>query len=155
MDLNVTTTKSSWVFWILFALTGALLLLQSPWVEILLGVIVIFIGIHRLAWELERNRTGKEKESVQEALSEIMECLREEWEHVKEVESRYENRFFQMDKRRADLEERVATLQKETDNKIENNYRELVRRILELDNKMNDVARAFLTKPPRSGRKKA
>lgn len=145
------------IFWILFALMGALIALRVPFLEIVLGVIVIFLGLSKLGNDLQERKNQEGRESLQQTLQDIQKWLEREYRRLQRMEMRYENRFFQSDKKRIAMERKTEKNYRElvrtTDRKIEKNYRELVKKMLQLENKMNEVSRAFLTSKPRSGGK--
>jgi hypothetical protein len=142
------------IFWILFLLTGALLFFRFPWTEVLLGALAVMLGISQLEREIEEKRARENEKPVRETLEEIREWIQREYEFVKSMEARYDNRFFQSNRKRAELGRKMERAWKEADRKTEKNYRELVKKILEVENRMSKMSRAFLEKPPRSGRGK-
>lgn len=146
------------IFWAIFAIMGVLIALRVSLVDIFLGVAVVLLGIFKVGNELQERAREKERESLQQTLKEIREWIEHEYRHLQRMEARYENRFFQLSKKRIASDRRVEKnyrdIVRATDKKIDKNYRELVRKVLQLENKMNDISRAFLKSQSRSGRKK-
>ena len=142
--------SKSTVFWTLFALIGLLLALRLPAVEILLGVMAIFLGVYKLGDELDQRKSQKDREALQETLQDIRLWIEKEYEHLKRMETRYETRFFRMDSKLIAANRKAADASKLQ----EKAYRDLVRKILDLENRMNRDSRAFLAPQPRSGRGK-
>ena len=144
---------SGGIFWAVFALMGVVIALRAAWLEVALGIAVVFLGIAKLGNDLERKRLRGEQEALQETLQGIREWAQKEYEHIKGLESRYENRFFHAARKHMETERRAEKHYREMERRMEANYRELVKKVLEVDNKLAQLSRAFLTTPPRSGRR--
>ena len=145
---NTAISAIHWAFWILFAVAGALLALQLTWTEVVLGLVLVILGLYKIANELEQKRHAKDRELIQQVLGEIMALLRQERASLKAMESKYEKRFFRHDTKLRDSGKKAN----ESEKAAEKSYREIVKKIVELENRLFEVSRAFLTASPRSGR---
>jgi len=119
------------IFWVVFAITGGIIFFRLPFLEIVLGIAVILFGIGKIVSEAEQIRLAEERKEMQSTLKEIRDFLQEEFRYVQGMRARYDARFFSLDRKRA-----------ETDMRIERNYRELVRKILNVENRMSDISKA-------------
>lgn len=142
MELPYIANKSL-LFWIIFAGAGILVFVRFPFGEIVIGIMVIAVGIYTLGRELEEQRQVEERAQLKDTLIQIQDWLQSEHAYVKNLESKYENRFFQTNKKRISIEK-----------KLEKQQRDVIKKILDLDNRLMEVARAFTTAKPRSGRKR-
>ena len=131
------------MFWLVFALIGVFLFFRLPLIEVIVGILVVFLGIYKIAEELDRRKAEHERTSIQKTLEDIRDWMEREHKFVKLIEGRYDNRFFQSNKKRIDVEK-----------KLDKNYRDLTRKLLQIDNKLMDISRAFLSWAPRIGSKK-
>ena len=88
---------------------------------------------------MEKRQEERERQALQQTLHQIREWLQTHYEHVKAMETRYEGRFFHSQRKRIEL-----------DRKIDQHYRQLVKKILEMENRMGEMKRVFLSRAPRS-----
>lgn len=153
---NQYLANESWVFWVVFILMGFFVALQS--LEVALGLLVVAVGVHKVGSELRLRRMRRERSSLEETLNNVRELLERDYEYVRELQKQNDSRFFHLNKNRGGvdkvIEKRQKILSREIDKKLDETQRILIKKIIDLDNKLNDVSRAFLTKPPRSGRGK-
>ncbi|MBI4020976.1 MAG: hypothetical protein HY369_01925 [Candidatus Aenigmarchaeota archaeon] len=140
MDLQkrVLATNSP-LFWIIFILAGVFFFLRS--VEIVAGLLVVLLGVHRLGTEVRLREQRKERTQLQATLEDIRQWMERDYAFLQELRDRYDNRFFNLSKQKL-----------ETQRQIDKSYRDLVRKIMDVENKLNQISRAFLTPRPRSGR---
>lgn len=120
------------IFWILFAVLGILLLIGiSP--QLIVGVMIISLGIYKLDFDIQQKKRKEERESLQVTLGELKEWMQKEYEYIRAVEAKYDQRFFHS-----------GTEKAKTGKRMEKEYRELVRKLLQLENKMNDISRILI-----------
>lgn len=135
------------VFWVLFIVIGAFIIVGALgiiFVDILIGLAVIVIGIHKLEEEFKSKRIFREQEKTNNDIHSISRWMESSDVLTQSMKTRNENRFFHIDNKRAALER-----------ELEEKYRDLARKTLELDNKFNEISRAFVKKEViRSGRGK-
>jgi len=158
MSLRERLLKSSFgfsgiVFWVCFVLMGAGIALMAP-LEIVIGLLVIMLGISRISIELGNKRASRERKEIQQALENMSKWLQRDYELIQGIQQKYDRRFFRLAKKEAETRKRIEKGQSGVKKEMDQNYRDVARKILQLDNKLMEISRAFLTKPPRSGRKK-
>ena len=153
MDILTPPVRDT-IFWGFFALMGLFLILQLPFIEVFLGIIIIILGITKLGKDLENRHETERDTTLTNTLDEIRQWLEREHRQLKRVETKYENRFFQSNRKQIEAIRTMNTKYRDLDKRLERQGRELVRKLLKIDNKLADVSRAFLTSRPRSGRGK-
>jgi len=131
------------IFWVFFILMGFFVFLWS--VEIAIGLLVVMVGVHKIGGEIKIRRLTRERDNLQETLEEVREWVQKDYDYTKKLSEKYETRFFNVTKNRGEVDKKV-------ERKIEKNYREIVKQMVKLENKMNDITRVFLKRQPRSGR---
>lgn len=120
-------------FWLLFLvigiviISGAVLGLLSM-VEVLVAFIVIAIGAEKLGEEISDKRLQEEQEKINRDLIFISKWLENNNMFTRQMKDKHETRLFNLDKKRA-----------ETDEKHEFSYRELAKKIFEIENRMNKL----------------
>lgn len=125
-------------FWILFIMMGVILIIGAALgvltlVEVLIAFIVIAIGAEKLGEEISDKRLQEEQGKINRDLLFISRWLEDNNVFTRQLKDRHESRLFNLDNKRAEIEKRQ-----------ELGYRELARKILELENRMNEVSRALL-----------
>lgn len=130
------------VFWLLFTIAGALVIssaaLATPLLDLALGLVLVALGLHKLYEETHTQRREEDKRLLARHLGNINTWLSSSHAHSRRANTRNEYRISNLDKKRADL-----------DKKIEKNYRELVRKIIELENELNKLKKTRKAYKPR------
>jgi hypothetical protein len=124
-------------FWLLFIVMGALvvsgLIVRVLYLDIVLGIFVIAIGVLKLGEEMSSkeivNRHGDINDNIR-YLSHQMDAGNLFARRVKE---RHEHRFLKLDNRRTDIE-----------NIIDEKYDSVAKKVIQLENKLNDVTKALV-----------
>jgi hypothetical protein len=139
------------LFWAVFIIVAALViagaLLNIMMLEIVLALLIIAAGLHKLEVEYMRRSVEEEQKRLDSFIGEIRHSAHNASLSVHDTQKASEYRIHKLDTKRADLE-----------TKIEQNYRELVKKIFDLENNMNVIAKAIRDAPqlldvmPRSGR---
>jgi hypothetical protein len=137
------------VFWLLFIIIGAIITtgtLGNLFIfDIILGVAVIIIGVQKLAEEIRSKRLASEQEKISSNAASIFQWLNSSHAYTKKIKTRTDNRFYHMDNKRIKAEKRA--------DEIENDIDILAKKMIELENKLNEIIRVFLRKEKvRSGR---
>lgn len=118
------------IFWVLFLILGvgliASMIINVFYVDVLLGLILITMGLYKLGEEYYSRHFHKEHQRISEDMDNVMEWLTHNYEFTKRMKDTHENRLHHLDRKRADME-----------NKIEGNYRDVVRKVIEIENKLN------------------
>ncbi len=145
--LDFLDRQKTRIFWILFIIMGIFLiggiLVNVIIIDILLGLIIIVIGVQKLDGEWHKKRMENEQGKIKETLGYMAEWVNASHGYMKKIRNSSENRIFRLDNERVDL-----------DKKMEKSYRELVRKICELENKMNEITMSYTRgKTIRSGRR--
>ena len=137
------------IFWALFLLTGAFILLLGIrsilYLDLILAVILVMLGLHKLGEELNERFMEKAQKKMSDSMDYLTKWLQSNESLAKTLEEKNESRFFNSDRRRIEI-----------DDKLETKYRGLVRKILELETKLNQAAMSFARgEEIRSGREKS
>lgn len=124
------------LFWTLFVIIGALLitgiLAGVALLEIPTGLMLIILGVNRLAEELDIRKSRRNHDNLHANIQNIRHLVHTTHATVKNLKTRHEARFQNINQRRI-----------LTDRKVEQNYRDLVRKILEIENDLTDMKRAL------------
>ena len=136
------------IFWLFFIILGIFVIggifLNLFLIDILLGLVMIIIGIHRLETEHHKRIMEKEQGKINETINYMAQWLDANHDYVKNMRSKHDNRIFGLDRKRAELDKR-----------IEMNHRDLVRKIIEIENKLNEITMTYTRgEKIRSGRDK-
>jgi len=137
------------LFWILFIILGASVIVGSMVsvmiLDILLGITIIALGIHKLSQEISYQKAMQAQDNVQKKITHLLEWLEQNHIYTKNINKRTDIRFEKIHKRHEEIDEN-----------LEKKYRELAKKVFELENKLNEISRAFVIKERvRSGREKS
>ncbi len=143
------------VFWILFIVIGAIIVIGTLGnifiFDILLGVAVIVIGTQKLAEDIKSSKLNDEQEKINENINNISHWMNSSNNYTKNLKNRHEYRFYYMDKKRIDTEKRIETLEED----METMYNTLAKKLFEIENRLNEIFRVFVSRERvRSGRGK-
>lgn len=126
------------IFWAFFIFIGFVIvfgtLLRVAYIEILLGLIVIILGVQKLGEETHSNDVKDNQDKINRSMDYIIHWANSTYDYIKNMRNRHEYRLYHLDRKYADMEQ-----------KIENNYRGLVRKLVEIENRMNELAYAGIT----------
>jgi hypothetical protein len=124
------------IFWILFAVIA----LSLVWVTfldviqfelfIILGLITVIVGAGKLSGELTDTRFLVDQDDINKKLDSIYRQLEKTFDLASKHKKSTEYRVHKLDSRRID-----------TDIKLEKKYRELVSKIIEIENKVNRLSK--------------
>ncbi len=124
-------------FWVLFIIAGALVITGSfiriMFLDILLGIIVIAIGIQKLGEDLYGEELDREKGEIKEGVKYLTNWIDSNQNLTKNIKTRHEHRFHHIDRKRIEM-----------DGIMKKGYRELAKKILETENKLNEISRALV-----------
>jgi len=93
---------------------------------------LIIFGIQRLDEEYNKRKTEREFRGIKEIAEQASRHAEESRRLMEQTKYLQENKLFKLDRRKAD-----------TDKKIEDNYRDLTRKILEIENRLNEVTISY------------
>jgi len=134
------------VFWALFLAAVAVLLGglfgNLPLFDVLLALILIVIALHKVEEDVLHSKIDYEKTYTDANIRRMNHLLGNHHIFTRNLKDVHEYRLHNLDTRRAEL-----------DFRLEQNYRELVRKIIEVENKLNDLSKKVRSSSPR--RKKA
>jgi hypothetical protein len=135
------------IFWFFFIIAGVLIAFTGfgfIFAEIVMGLLIIVIGVLKLIEETNQKRDDKEKERVRENLDYITSWLNENHTHTEKLKTKYDMRFFNSNKKKQEMGK-----------KMEKNHRDVVRKVLDMENKFNQLIQTYTRgEKIRSGRKK-
>lgn len=124
------------LFWTLFIVIGAILIIGSiigifTLVEVLIAFIVIAIGAEKLGEEISDKRLQEEQGRINRDLMFVSRWLENNNVFTRQMKDRHEMRFFNMDQKRA-----------ETEKSQESSYRDMARKLIDLENRVNQLSKA-------------
>lgn len=121
------------LFWLFFVIAGALFVssvflgvLGELYIEIVLGFLLVVVGIHRTGEEFLNRRMRESQDASVRTINELLQWAEKSYDYTRAFKERHEKRLFHLDERRADLE-----------NKLDDQFRLAVRKIIDLENRMN------------------
>jgi len=126
------------VFWIFFALMGlALVVAESARMIsvdffVIMGIFLIVIGSGKLAEEISRRRLMSYHDDTYRKMHQISQNLERTFSIASMHKDKTEFRIQKLDQKRGEMEK-----------KIDKNYRDLARKIIELENRMNKLAKVL------------
>ncbi len=136
------------VFWIFFiAAAGLFVALTATGfkdvfaLDMILGLVIIFAGVHRLGQEHLNRRLRRAQKESERTVSELLQWAHKSYDYTRGFKESHETRLFSLDSKRAKHEK-----------KTEEQYRDTVRKIVELENKLSKLGRMLSEPAPRSGR---
>jgi chromosome segregation ATPase len=127
------------LFWILFTIAGGVFIFTVIWgfvsllyLDLILGVALVVIGIHRLGEEFSFRNIRKSQDEYVRALNELLQWAEKSYDYTRAFKDRHEKRIFNLDQKRAKLED-----------KLEDEFRSAVKKIIEMENKLNKAVRSL------------
>lgn len=123
------------MFWAFFVLIGLVMIFGSilnvTYLDILLGLFVVILGIQKLGEENRAVSIEAKQEKIERNLDQVNHWTNSTYDYINNMKSRHEYRLYHLGEKRSELEE-----------KAENNYREIAKKLFDLENKINELARA-------------
>ena len=123
------------IFWALFIALGLFIIFGALGIfilDIVLGFIMVIIGIEKLRDELYSYKNEKEKQTVFESINYINNWMSSNTELTNLLKDKYDTRFLKIDTKHTELNKEVET-----------RYREIVRKLVDMENKLREVDRAM------------
>ena len=123
------------LFWGVFTV-ALLFLLASLFsrglIEIALGLVLVAVGLHRLDLELKHRNQEDSRKKFENYLQNVGNWLNSNHSTNNDWASKYDLRLHNLDKKRASFEK-----------KVEKEYRDLVRKFIETESKLNRLAKTL------------
>lgn len=123
-------------FWLLFVIAGGFVIAGSfirlIFLDILLGLILIAIGVLKLNEDITRKGLRRRHNNINESIDYLTNQIGTSTNMTRMLRERHDHRFLHLDKKRAEIED-----------KIEDNYRDLAKKIIHVENKLNEIGRAL------------
>lgn len=127
-------TNRNKIFWFLFMILGVILITgmitSVYYIDVLLGMFLVIIGFYKFGEEFITSSMRKDHQRFYEDIENVMEWLTHSYEFTKRLKDTHENRIHHLDSKRAEM-----------NSKIDKNYRELVRKIIEVENRLNKTSK--------------
>ena len=126
------------VFWIMFILMGVSIVLGAieSYISLeytaILGFFMVIIGAGKLGNEIRNQRMANYQDDIYRKLHQVSQHLETTFNIADSYKAKTEFRLNKMDTRRKELEYG-----------LENNYRYVARKVIELENKLNKKAKFF------------
>jgi uncharacterized protein YsxB (DUF464 family) len=122
------------LFWILFIALGIAIVLGAVsglyFLEVIFVLIIILLGSEKLREEVQREFVKRDLQKLSERAERAEHLMGAYTETMDTIHSKYNNRLFKLGNKHAML-----------DHQLEAKYRELVRKILDIENKLADYNR--------------
>lgn len=130
------------VFWSMFIITSICLVITAISVsifpfDILLGLIVIVLGFGKLSEEYFGKKLMRYQDDIYQKIHQLTHQLEQNFNMTSKGFLKHDQRFF-----------KISSIKKEINNDIEKNYRELVRKIIEVENNMNKLGKIMADQRP-------
>ena len=123
-------------FWLLFVIAGGFIITGSfirlIFLDILLGLILIAIGVLKLSEDLARRNLGRRHSNISESIDYLADQLGTSTNLTRALRERHDHRFLHLDRKRAEIERGM-----------DRNYRELAKKIIEVENRLNEIGGAL------------
>ncbi len=127
------------LFWLLFTLAGTMFiatvslgLVSLFYLDVILGVALVVVGIHMLGEEFSHRRIRKSQDDSVRAINELLQWAEKSYDYTRAFKDRHEMRIYRLDHKRAEHE-----------NKVEEQFRSAVKKVIELENKLNKAVRSL------------
>lgn len=124
------------IFWLLFIIAGGFVIAGSfirlIFLDILLGLILIAIGILKLGEEIANRNLSRRHKNINESIDYLTNQLGASTNLTRALKERHDHRFLHLDRKRTEIE-----------NRVEKNYRELARKIMDVESRLNEIGRAL------------
>jgi len=124
-------------FWLLFVIMGALIatssFLRVLFLDIILGFLVVAVGIMKLSEEFASRSVDNRHKNIHESINFLSHRLDNGDAFNTRIKERHENRFMHLDRKRVGIERTM-----------EDNYDSLAKKIIQQENKLNDVTKALV-----------
>jgi hypothetical protein len=121
-------------FWVSFAILAALtiygLVARLFFIDVLIGLLVILVGLHGLLYEYNQRLLISDRRKIRDNFEYITQWLDSSHSFLKSINTKHESRLHSLDVKRA-----------QADEKLENTFRDAVKKIIELENKLNKTIR--------------
>jgi superfamily II RNA helicase len=121
------------IFWGFFIFIGLVIvigtLLKVAYLEILFGLIVIILGIQKLGEEIRSREVDENQKKMSRNMDYLTHWTNATYDYIKNMKQKHEYRLYHLDKKRAEME-----------SKLDESYRDFARKLLELENRMNELA---------------
>jgi hypothetical protein len=125
------------LFWLFFAIAGAIFILSTTigWItlaylDLALGMIIIAAGVHRIGDEFFKRRIIKAQTEQVRSINELLQWAEKSYDYTRAFKDRHEKRLHRLDVKRALHED-----------KTEEQFRDAVRKIIQMENRLNKVIR--------------
>ena len=135
------------LFWLFFVIASAIficsIMFTTPtygYLDIVAGVILVVIGIHRIGEEFSMRRFRDTQDEISRYVNELLQWAQKSYDYTRSFKEKHEKRLFHLDQRRIALEEQS-----------EEQFRAAVKKVIELENKLSKLTRAIeqgLARPP-------
>lgn len=124
------------IFWLLFVIAGGFVITGSfirlVFLDILLGLILIAIGVLKLSEDITRKNLSRRHSNISESMDYLANQIGTSTNLARALRDRHNHRFLHLDRKRAEIEDR-----------IEENYRQLAKKIINVENSLNEIGRAL------------
>jgi hypothetical protein len=137
--LGVYLTHYNRAFWMLFAIAGAMFVFTGItgltsffYLDVILGVVIVFAGIHRLGEEFSHRSMRSSHDDAVRAINELLQWAEKSYDYTRAFKDRHEKRIYRLDQKRTEHE-----------SKVEDQFRSAVKKVIELENKLNKTVRSL------------
>jgi len=131
---------NSWdkVFWMMFVLLEAAIILGNVWafspLGVILGFVLIAAAFARIGDNILSARLHSRLGSNTKTIEKMRSWMNNHYELTRSIKDLHDHRIQKMETKKTDIDE-----------KVEKNYREIVGKIIDLENRLNLVSRAVIS----------
>ena len=127
------------MFWLIFLAAGtmfissvALGMLGLHYLDLVLGLVIVAAGIHRIGEEFSNRSMRKANDDSMRTINELLQWAEKSYDYTREFKDKHEKRIYRLDQKRAAHEQ-----------KTEDMFRDAVRKIIHMENRMSKVIRTI------------
>jgi hypothetical protein len=127
------------LFWLLFALAGTMFVatvflgaVSLFYLDIILGVALVVMGVHMLGEEFFHRSMRKSHDDSNRTINELLQWAEKSYDYTRAFKDRHERRIYRLDHKRSEHEKMV-----------DEQFRSAVKKVIELENKLNKAVRTL------------
>jgi len=130
---------SGWnaVFWAVFVALSAFVIagniVRVVYMDVIFGLLVIGVGAAKLGEEIKSRRIAKNNDAISESINYLTRQMEGSANQDQQVRDSYDSRFFKIDSRMAEMS-----------GKAEARYNDIAKKVLSLENRLNEHSKFML-----------
>lgn len=119
-----------WVFFTLLGISALMLYAQVLYADVVVVIMIIALGISKLGEEMVSKSLMRQQREIGSHLEHVSQWLESNYDFIRDMNERHEEKMYSLDSTAARSEV-----------KLEKSYRQLAGKIIELENRLNRLAK--------------